>query len=134
MIPRANLLRTQCCLGRVGFEVAIEPGGASSLPVGGVVLGGSGAVAQGAEEGVAPGIDNNADVSWPNYEVTGLRVMHSSKVVIATIEIGRGSVGIGEAGAIINGMDQVGAVDARSPVQIGVEGGGNDGGAFMACQ
>ena len=91
-------------------------------------------MAQGTEERVAPGIDNNADVSGPHHQIAGMGVLHSSKVIGAVVEIRGGRVNIGEAGAIVDGVNQVGAVDVPTAVQMGIECGGNHRRAFAACQ
>ena len=83
-------------------------------------------MAQSAEERVVPGTDDNADVSGPDHQIARLRVLHSAEVVGAAIQVGGVRVGIGESGAVIDGVNQVRAVDARSAPQVAVEGGVND--------
>jgi len=75
---------------------------------------------------VVPGTDDDADVSGPDHQVAGLRMLDSEKVVGAAIKVGRVRVGIGESGPVIDRVDQVRAVDARSTPQVAVEGGVND--------
>ena len=73
-----------------------------------------------------PGTDDNADVPGPDHQIAGLRMLHSAEVVGAAINVGRVRVGIGESGPVIDRVDQVRAVDARSAPQVAVEGGVND--------
>jgi hypothetical protein len=112
--------------GLIGFYVAVEAGWTSSSPVALVVLRSSGAMAQSAEERVVPGIDYYADVPGPDHQIARLRVLHSAEVVGAAIKIRGVRVGIGESGSVIDGVDQVRAVDPRSTPQVAVEGGVND--------
>lgn len=61
-------------------------------------------VTEGAEEGALRRIHHDSDMPPPNHQIPGLRMSHSSKIVIPKIEIGRTCVGVGEARAIIDGV------------------------------
>src|SRR5580692_8283031 len=56
------------------------------------------------------GIDHNPGMSAPDRQIAGLRIYHSAEFVNPHVEVGRGSVVIGEASALIEGVDQVRAV------------------------
>src|ERR1700686_2756665 len=56
------------------------------------------------------GIDYNPGMSAPDGQVAGLGICHAAELVNACVEVGRGGVLIREAGALIEGMDQVRAV------------------------
>ena len=72
-------------------------------------------MAQGAEKRVMSGTDHDADVSGPNDEISGLGMLHPSKMVAASIQAGRVRISVREPGAYVDGMNQVGAIDARGP-------------------
>src|SRR4051812_14093883 len=104
VLRKEKLFRSEHGGGIVGFKVAEEPGRTSAFPVMRVIFGGTGAVAQRAEECVVAGTDDDTDVSRPNNQITGLRMLHSQEVIAAAIQVGGVRVGIGIAGVFVNRM------------------------------
>jgi hypothetical protein len=52
-------------------------------------------------------IDHDSNVSSPNNQISGLRMLHPAKIIGAAVEIVRTYVGIRETRALIHRMNQV---------------------------
>jgi len=55
-------------------------------------------------------LNNYADVSAPNYKITGLGLLDSLKSIHPGIELGRWSISVSESGLLVNRMDKMGAI------------------------
>src|SRR5436309_3332267 len=92
---------------RTVLDVPIEPDRSSLFPILRIVFINAGAMPQEAVKLAARRIDHNPHVSAPDYQVTRLRLLYSTKIIGAAVEIGRTGIRIGEARPLINGMHQV---------------------------
>jgi len=110
-----------------GFYVAEEARAAFLFPVTRIVGGDGGAGVEQAEEGMLRGVDDDAGVAEPDDEVSGLRIEDALELAEAGVEVGGGRVGVGEAGALVESVDEVGAVGGEGSVVAGVEGGAENG-------
>src|SRR5580704_905368 len=77
------------------------------------------------------GIDDDPGVSAPDGQVAGLRICYSAEVVDPFVEVGRGSIVVGEAGAFVQGVNEVRAIGR---VMGGMQGGTNDRQSLMPSQ
>ena len=91
-------------------DVAIKPDWSPVFPILIVVGFNAWPAAQPAEEEALSGIDHDADVSLPDRQIAGLRLSHSLKIIGAAIEIGRTGIRVGEAGPLVDGVDEVGTI------------------------
>src|SRR5258708_3816687 len=111
--------------------VAEEARASLSFPVGGIVGRDSGAGAQQAEKRTLRGIDYDAGMSGPDGQIAGLGMGNAAKFSDAGVEVGRGRVGVGEPGTLVESVDEVGAVGGEGLVMAGIERGADDGQAFI---
>lgn len=128
---KSKLLRGQRGRGVFPLEVAEEPGRTSAFPVMLVVFRGPRAVAQGAEERVVRGADDDTDVSRPNHQIPGLRMLYAQKMIRSAVQVGGVRVGVGITCAFVNRMYEVRAVHPM-PAQVAIECGVNDGGTLIS--
>jgi len=77
------------------------------------------------------GVDHNPGMSAPDGEVARLRIRHSAEFVNPGVEVGRGGVLIREADALIEGVDQVGAIGRGTRVMAGMQCGAHNRQALM---
>jgi hypothetical protein len=104
------------------------------LPVGGRVGVYADAGAQGTEEGVLRGVDDDADVSGPGDQVAGLGVHDEVKFRNAAVEIGRADVGVRKAGTLINGVYKMRAIGLGVGGFARLERGADYGKAFAGVE
>src|SRR5882757_4554580 len=80
------------------------------------------------------GIDHNPSVSAPYCQVARLRIYYAPKFVDACVEVRRGSVRIRETGALVESMDEVGAIGLEGRMVAGIQCGTNDRQTFIESQ
>lgn len=114
-----------------GLEVTKEMGPSPLCPIGRIPRIDSGACTQHAEKGMLRGIDHDPGMSAPDGQVARLRTCYSTEFVSPCVEVGRWGIVIGEAGALVNGVDQVRAIGR---VTAGMQCGMNDRQSFMPSQ
>jgi hypothetical protein len=67
------------------------------------------------------GIDHNPSMSQPDGQVARLRICDSSKFVDTRIKVRRACIFIREAGTLIDSVDEVGAVESKLRVIVGIQ-------------
>ncbi len=92
------------------LEVTKEMGASPLFPIWRIPGVDPGARTQHAEKRMLSGIDHNPGMSAPDRQIAGLGICYSAEFVNPRVEVGRGSVVIGEASALIEGVDQVRAI------------------------
>ncbi len=115
----------------IPLEVTKETGPSPLFPVGGIPGVDSGAGTQHAEERMLGGIDHDPRMSAPDGQIAGLRICHPPELVNPCVQIGRGSVIIGVAGALIEPVDEVRAIGFVVP---GMQCGANNRRSLMPGQ
>ena len=113
------------------LEVTKETRPSPLFPIGRIPGIDSGTGAQQAEERMLDGIDYDPGMSAPDGQIAGLRVYHSAEFVNPCVEVGRGSVIIGVAGALIKTVDEMRAIGL---VMAGMQGGANNHQSLMPGQ
>lgn len=94
----------------IALYVTIEPRLPSTSPVTAVVVIDARSRAEKTEEGMARRPDHNADMPMPCDQVTRCRTRHSLECRHSVIDVVGTRIGIREAGALVNGIYQVGAI------------------------
>lgn len=77
------------------------------------------------------GIDHDPGVSAPYGQVARLGICYPAEFVNPCVEVGRGGVVIGEAGALVEGVDQVRAIGR---VMAGMQCGAHNRQSLMPSQ
>jgi hypothetical protein len=116
---------------RIPLEVTKETGPSPLLPIGRIPGIDSGAGTQHAEKRMLGGVDHNPGMSAPDGQIAGLRICHSAEFINPRVEVGRGSVIIGMAGALIKTVDEVRAIGL---VMAGMQRDANDRQSLMPGQ
>jgi hypothetical protein len=117
----------QPCAGRVTswarivLDVTIEARLSPADPIGSVVVVSSRARGLEAEENVAGRPDDDSRMPVPHDQIAGLGVGDALKAFDSGVEIVGVRVGVGEARAFVNGVDQVRAIVLRVSRNLRIE-------------
>jgi hypothetical protein len=103
------------------FDIAVKSHSSPLLPIGRVVGVGAKSGPQRAEEDMLPGIDHNSRVPLPDHQVSGLRTCHTLKFAGSDVQIRGRRITVGESGAIIDGVHQVGTIGFGADTDVGVQ-------------
>ena len=93
------------------LEVTKETGPSPLFPIGRIPAIDAGTGTQQAEKRTLRGIDHYPGMSTPDGQIAGLRLCDSAEFVRTFVEVGRGGVIIAESDALIDGVDQMRAID-----------------------
>ena len=116
------------------LDVAIKARLPSADPIGSSIVINLRARAHEAEEDVPRRSDDNSCVPMPHDQIAGLRLHDASKLVRLHRRDRRSSHNVGEAGALVNGVNQVRAVVAGIAAHFGIERGGDHGQTVVRSQ
>lgn len=118
----------------ITFQIPIEAWLTATAPIPTGVVVNIGTSAEEAEEGMLCRTNHDADMPVPHHQVRRLRARNTLESFHSGVEIFRVSVLVGEAGALINRMHQVGTVVSVLPNGAGMKRHTNQGRTVLLSQ
>lgn len=116
------------------LNIAVEAWMPASLPVAGIIALHAEACPERAVERVLRGIDDDACVPRPDNQVAGLGMQDMAKLFDPCVQIDRAHVLVGEAGLLVDRVDQMRAVRVDFSFVVRLQGRTQDGQAIVRVE